>query len=122
VCLLRFGKINYCNAGAGKFLKRGKTLACRHLKIKFRLMTPTLPTLAHFYSAAFLTGGSVRNELLAVAKASHAFVVGSKSLNQRACDTWCKELAADWRNYQASNQRVRIGDRQPKFFAPSGSR
>lgn len=74
-------------------------------------MTPRLPTFAHLYSAAFLKGGRVRNELLAVAGASYAFVVVSKSLNQCACGSWRKEPAANWRNYQASNQRVRIGDR-----------
>ena len=58
-----------------------------------------------------LKGGRVRNELLAVAGASHTFVVVSKSLNQCACRTWREESAANWRNYQASNQRVRIGDR-----------
>ncbi len=59
----------------------------------------------------FLKGGTVRNELLAMARASHAFVVVSKSLNQCACRTWREEPAANWRNYQVSNQRVGIGDR-----------
>src|SRR5439155_25432394 len=70
-----------------------------------------LPSYVHLYSAAFLQGGRARNELLAVAGASHAFVVGSKSLNQCACRTRREETAANWRNYQASNQRVGIGDR-----------
>ena len=71
----------------------------------------TRAAFVHLYSAAFLSGGRVRNELLAVAGASHAFVVVSKSLNQCACRTWRKGPAADWRNYQASNQCVGIGDR-----------
>jgi hypothetical protein len=72
---------------------------------------PGLPAFVHLYSAAFLRGGRVRNELLAVAGTSQAFVVGSKSLNQCACRTRREEPAADWRNYQASNQRVSVGDR-----------
>ena len=37
-------------------------------------------------------------ELLAVAGASHAFVVCSKSLNQCACRTRREKTAAKWRN------------------------
>jgi len=78
---------------------------------RLRCGEPGHQAFVRLYSAAFFKGGRLRNELLAVAGTSHAFVIGSKSLNQCACRTWRKKPAADWGNYQASNQRVGVGDR-----------